>query len=273
MTAFDLRAAAGRVLERVRETGPLVHHLTNFVVMNDTANVTLLVGASPVMAHAPAEIDELVSQAGAVVLNIGTLDDAWLGAMRQAGRRAAALGVPVILDPVGAGATELRTRASRTLIDEVRPDVVRGNAGEIGSLAGRGGAVRGVDSLAAPPDAAAVAREAARSWGAVVALTGPCDFVSDGERSVVCENGHPWLARVTGTGCMATAVVAAFRAVEADGVLAAAAALACLGLAAERAAERSEGPGSFRVRLFDELHDMSAARLTDGARLAPTEPR
>jgi len=262
----DLATGAARALERLRATAPLVHHVTNLVVMSDTANVTLLVGASPVMAHAAAELDEIVAQARAVVLNLGTLDDTWIAAMRQAGGRARELGVPVVLDPVGAGASELRTRTSRALIHEIRPAVVRGNAGEIGTLAGGGGAVRGVDSLAAPEDASSVVREAARSWGAVVALTGPRDFVSDGERVVIVDNGHPWLARVTGTGCMAASLVAAFRAVEADGVVATAAALACLGLAAERAAERAEGPGSFRVRLFDELHDMTPERLAAGAR-------
>ena len=266
MTPADLTAGGARALERLRAEAPLVHHLTNLVVMSDTANVTLLVGASPVMAHAPAELYEIVAQARALVLNLGTLDDAWIAAARQAGARARALGVPVVLDPVGAGASELRTRTSRELIGEIRPAVVRGNAGEIGTLAGRGGAVRGVDSVAAPADAASVVREAARSWGAVVALTGPRDFVSDGARSVTVDNGHAWLGRVTGTGCMATSLVAAFRAVEPDGVVATAAALACLGLAAERAAARAEGPGSFRVRLFDELHAMTPERLASGAR-------
>jgi hydroxyethylthiazole kinase len=267
----DLAPAAGRVLERLRATCPLVHHVTNLVVMNDTANVTLLIGASPVMAHALPELDEIVSLARAVVLNLGTLDEAWIAAMRRAGLRAAALGVPVVLDPVGAGASELRTVTSAELIREARPAIVRGNAGEIAMLAGLPGAVRGVDSVDAPADAAQVVRQAARAWGAVVAQTGPRDFVSDGERVVTVDNGHPWLARVTGTGCMATALVAAFRAVEPDGLLAAAAALACLGIAAERAASGSAGPGSFRVRLFDELFAMTPERLADGARLSSVE--
>jgi hydroxyethylthiazole kinase len=264
----DLASAAARALDGLRATCPLVHHVTNLVVMNDTANVTLLVGASPVMAHAAAELDEIVSQARAVVLNLGTLDESWISAMRRAGAKAREIGVPVVLDPVGAGASELRTRTSAELIRDVRPAVVRANAGEIGALTGLGGAVRGVDSVAAPVDSPWVVRQAARAWGTVVAQTGPRDFVSDGERVVTVDNGHAWLGRVTGTGCMATSIVAAFRAVEPDGVVACAAALACFGLAAERAAARSDGPGSFRVRLFDELFDMTPARLADSARCA-----
>ncbi len=266
MTTDDLAARSARALDRLREVRPLVHHLTNLVVMSDTANVTLLIGASPVMAHAADEIDEMVAQAQAVVLNLGTLDDAWIAAMRQAGRRAHALDVPVVLDPVGAGATRLRTRTSLALIRDLRPAVVRGNAGEIGTLAGSGGSVRGVDGIAGPDHPEQVVRRAARDWGTVVVLTGPRDFVSDGERVVTVDNGHPWLAWITGSGCMVTALVAAFRAVEADGVVASAAALAAFGIAAERAATAADGPGTLRVKLFDELFHSSGERLAAAAR-------
>ena len=264
-SSYSARAAA--TLGRLRELRPLVHHVTNFVVMNDTANLTLLLGASPVMAHALEEVDEMVSLAGALVLNPGTLERDWIEAMLRAGLRARERGIPVILDPVGAGATVYRTRTSHMLIERVRPTIVRGNPGEIGALCGAGGAVRGVDSVAELPDAAAVARRAARDWGAIVAITGRSDVVSDGERTFAVDNGHVWLTALTGTGCMATAALAAFAAVEPDGVVASVAALAAYGLAAELAAERSGGPGSFKVALFDELHGMTPEALARGARI------
>lgn len=206
--------------------------------------------------------------ADAVVLNIGTLAPDWVDAMALAGRKAVERGIPVILDPVGAGATTLRTEAARRLLRETRPAVVRGNAGEIGSLSGAGGEVRGVDSLGEPEDPAKVAREAARGWDCVVAITGKLDWVSDGGRLIGLENGHAWLTALTGTGCMATAVIGAFAAVEADRLVAAAAALACYGLAAEIAAEGASGPGSFKSELFDALFNLTPERLSEGLRVA-----
>jgi len=267
MDERELKTRAAEALDKLQKTRPLVHHVTNFVVMNDTANVTLHVGASPVMAHAREEVEEMASMADAVVLNIGTLAPDWVDAMALAGRKAVERGIPVILDPVGAGATTLRTEAARRLLRETRPAVVRGNAGEIGSLSGAGGEVRGVDSLGEPEDPAKVAREAARGWDCVVAITGKLDWVSDGGRLIGLENGHAWLTALTGTGCMATAVIGAFAAVEADRLVAAAAALACYGLAAEIAAERASGPGSFKSELFDALFNLTPERLSEGLRV------
>ena len=263
----ELRQRAARALAAIRTQRPLVHHITNFVVMNDTANVTLQVGALPVMAHAREEVGEMVAMAGALVLNIGTLTPDWVEAMLEAGRRANASEIPVVLDPVGAGATTLRTQSARRLLSELRVRVVRGNAGEIGALYGTGGIVKGVESLGGVDDPVGLARQAARAWGTVVAITGKRDIVTDGSRVLGVDNGHAYLTTLTGTGCMSTTMVAAFAAVEPDGVMAAAAALACFGLAAEWAAEEARGPGSFKVALLDALHRLGPEDLEQGARI------
>ena len=263
----ELGRRAARALEAIRAQRPLVHHITNFVVMNDTANVTLQVGALPVMAHAREEVGEMVAMAGALVLNIGTLTPDWVESMLAAGRRANELGVPVVLDPVGAGATALRTESARRLLATLRVRVVRGNAGEIGALYGTGGVVKGVESMGGVEDPLRLAQEAARAWGTVVAITGKRDIVADGRRALGVDNGHPYLTTLTGTGCMSTTMVAAFAAVEPDGLVAAAAGLACFGLAAERAAEQARGPGSFKAALLDALYHLQPADLEQGARI------
>lgn len=268
MEEREIRTRAAEALDRLQRTRPLVHHVTNFVVMNDTANVTLHVGASPVMAHAREEVEEMASVADAVVLNLGTLEPDWIEAMVLAGRKATERGIPVVLDPVGAGATSFRTRASQRLLEETRPAVVRGNPGEIGTLAGAGGDVKGVDSLGGPENLAEVAQEAAARWGCVVAITGKRDRVADAERLLAVDNGHVWLTTLTGTGCMVTAITGAFAAVEPDRLVATVAALACFGVAAESAAERAAGPGSFKSELFDALFNLTPERLAENLRLA-----
>ncbi len=267
MQADELRTRAGAALALIRERRPLVHQITNFVVMNDTANVTLHVGASPVMAHACEEVADMVALAGALVLNPGTLEPDWVEAMLIAGRRAGELGIPIVLDPVGAGATPFRTESNLRFIAELDLTVVRGNAGEIGALSGAGGEVVGVDSVAGVDDPAAVAAAAARTWGCTVAITGERDYVSDGERRVAVDNGHRWLTTLTGTGCSATTVIGAFAAVEDDPLAAAVAGLACFGLAAEKAAGEAAGPASFKVNLYDTLYNLTPAELEAGAKI------
>ncbi|NLG83205.1 MAG: hydroxyethylthiazole kinase [Firmicutes bacterium] len=259
-----------RIVARVRAERPLIHHITNMVVMNDTANLTLHLGASPVMAHAREEVAEMVGLAGALVLNIGTLTPSLVEAMLLAGRRANELGIPVILDPVGAGATGLRTESARKLMAELKIAVLRGNAAEVSVLAGCGGRVKGVDAAGGEADPVFVACRLAKERGMVVAITGPRDVVSDGERVLLVENGHPLLGSITGTGCMATTAVAVFAAVERDYLVAAAAALAYFGIAGERAAERTSGPGSFKVALLDEVANLTPAILAARARI--TQP-
>jgi hydroxyethylthiazole kinase len=259
----------GDTLRRLREQRPLVHQITNYVVMNETANATLAIGALPVMAHAPEEVEEMVGLAGAVVLNIGTLSSSWIDAMLLAGRAANATGVPVVLDPVGAGATRYRTDTAKRILDEVDVAVLRGNTGEIATLAGVEAEVRGVESIGAAGTAAEVAREAASTLGVVASVTGSVDHVSDGARVVAVVNGHPLLASITGTGCMSTAITGAFLAVHAEEPLEAAAeALAAFGVAGENAAPGAKGPGSFHVNLYDALAALDPSQLDERARFA-----
>jgi len=262
----DFGTIAADILSRVRKESPLVHHITNYVVMNDTANLTLALGALPVMAHAREEVVEMVGAAGALVLNPGTLSPPWVEAMIMAGRRANELGIPVVYDPVGVGATTYRSETGERFLAELRLSVVRGNSGEVGALAGAGGVVRGVESVEAVADPAAVARSLAARTGAAVAITGARDFISDGRRVLGVDNGHAMMKSVTGTGCMATAMVGAFCAVERDFLVAAAAALVCYGIAGELAAANSAGPGSFRVALLDALYALDTATIAGRAR-------
>lgn len=267
---IDPNASAAAALEAVRERRVLVHSITNYVVMNWTANVLLAAGAAPVMAHAREEVEEMAALAAAVVLNIGTLSAPWVAAMEAAGAAAARSGRPVILDPVGAGATSYRTQTARRLARDLAITVIRGNASEILSVAGLDAATRGVDAANDPGEAARVAAQLARRLGTTVAVTGAVDLVTDGARTLEVHAGHPLLARVTGTGCAATALVAAFSAVEQDPVLAAAGALAAFGMAAERAAERAPGPGSFQIALLDALSQLAPGDLAAADRLRST---
>jgi hydroxyethylthiazole kinase len=265
MSKINFRAAED--LARVRAEKPLIHHITNLVVMNDTANVTLHVGALPVMAYAAEEVAEMVSKAGALLLNAGTLTPAGVESMLIAGRKANELRIPIVLDPVGAGATALRTQTNMHLLDELQIAIVRGNAGEIGVLSGAGGVVKGVESVEGVADPVAVAQCMARERRTVIAISGKRDVISDGQRVLGVDNGHQWLTTITGTGCMATTVIAAFAAVEDDYLAAAAGGLACFGLAAELAAEKANGPASFKVALFDQLYNLTSQQLAEGARI------
>ncbi|MFP4200168.1 MAG: hydroxyethylthiazole kinase [Clostridia bacterium] len=255
------------ILQTVRRETPLVHHITNLVVTNFTANATLAMGASPVMSHSIDEVQEMVSAARALVLNIGTLDARQIEAMIAAGREANRLGVPVVLDPVGVGATELRTRSVIEIMSEVEVDILRGNTSEIAIVGGTDSAIRGVDAVGESADVARLARGVAAEMGCVVAATGPEDAVSDGRRTYRIQNGHPLMGAVTGTGCVATSVVAACDAVADDPVRAAVAGLSYLGCAAERASVSAEGPGSFAVHLLDELYGTTCEDYRAAARI------
>ncbi|HVM69492.1 MAG TPA: hydroxyethylthiazole kinase [Gaiellaceae bacterium] len=252
----------GTTLASLRANKPLVHNLTNYVVMNETANAILALGALPVMAHAREEVEEMVGLAGALVLNIGTLDAPWVESMLLAGRAAGERGVPIVLDPVGAGATRYRTETAKRLLDELDVTVLRGNAGEVATLVGVEAEVRGVESIDAGADAAELAREAARALGVVASVTGAVDHVSDGERVAAVANGHPLLASVTGTGCMSTAITGCFVAAREGAWEAATEALVAFGVAGEDAAAAARGPGSFHAGLYDALAALSADDLT-----------
>jgi hydroxyethylthiazole kinase len=258
---------ACEALAKIRRKHPLVHNITNYVVMNFTANVLLALGASPVMAHAIEEVEEMVGLANALVINIGTLSSSWVDSMLAAARAAGKRSIPIVLDPVGAGATRFRTETARRLADEAPVSVVRGNASEIMALAGSRTATRGVDSLQSTEDARLAAADIALQFQTVVAVTGVEDFVTDGRRSVGLANGHPMMARITGTGCAASAVTGAFCAVEQDSFIAAAAALICFGIAGELAAASNPGPGSFHYLLLDALAAVDAKSFRKIARV------
>jgi hydroxyethylthiazole kinase len=268
VSTTEITLSTGADLAAIRERKPLVHQITNYVVMNETANATLALGALPVMAHAREEVEEMAAVAGALVLNIGTLSPPWVEAMLAAGRAANAAGVPVVLDPVGAGATSYRTESARRILDEVDVSVVRGNAAEVATLAGREAEIRGVESISAGDSAGELARAAARELGTVAAVTGAVDHVSDGEQTLAVANGDPLLATITGSGCMATAITGCFLSVRPDAPLAAAAeALVAFGVAGEDAAAEAGGPGSFHVALYDALHALDPGPLDERARV------
>jgi hydroxyethylthiazole kinase len=261
-----MSVSPGASLRRLRESKPLVHQITNYVVMNETANATLALGALPVMAHARAEVEEMVGHASALVLNIGTLSEHWVEAMLAAGRTASARRIPIVVDPVGAGATRYRTEAAQRLLRELDVTVLRGNPGEVATLVGAEAEVRGVESISGGGDPAELARAAAQRLGVVASVTGPIDFVSDGERVLAIANGHELLAAVSGTGCMSTAITGCFLAVKADEPLAAAAeALAAFGVAAEDAATDARGPGTFHAALYDALAALEPGTLDERA--------
>jgi len=251
----------------IRAKRPLIHHITNTVTVNDCANVTLSIGAAPVMAEAPEEVREMVSMADALVLNIGTLSHQQVTSMLNAGYAANARGIPVILDPVGAGATKMRTESARLLLDKIKIAVLKGNIGEIGVLAGVEGKVRGVDSWGLNGDPIKIGQEYARQTGVTVALSGAADIVTDRNRVVLVENGHPMMGRLTGTGCMAASLVGAFAAVCSDHVTSSVAAFAAFGIAGERAAQKALGPYSFRTALMDEIAALQPEDLRQNARV------
>jgi hydroxyethylthiazole kinase len=255
------------LIARVRERRPLVHHITNYVTVNDCANITICAGGAPVMADAPEEAAEMASVASSLVLNIGTLNTAQIESMILAGRMANERGIPVILDPVGAGATRYRTDTVKRLIDEINITVLKGNAGEIGIIAGVRASVRGVDSEGMCGDPLRTAGTLATALGLTVAVSGATDIVTDGKRALLIENGHSLMGCISGTGCMAASVTGTFCAESEDPVMASAAALAAFGLAGEKAAVGARGPLSFKLALFDELANLTPQDLAAGARI------
>jgi len=255
-------------LESIRQKRPLVHNITNFVVMNETANAILCIGALPIMSHAAQEVEEMVGIASALVLNIGTLQPDWVDAMELAGKRANQMGIPVVLDPVGAGATRLRTDSAKRLLERVRISIVRGNAGEVAALAGIASEVRGVESMGASQSPEQIAQRFASAFGSVAAVTGPVDVVSDGSRTARISNGDAMLGKVVGTGCMSTVVVGSFAGVQQDPFTAAVGGLAAFGIAGEIAAGISgEKPGTFHTELYNALAAIGAEDIRTRARI------
>ena len=254
----DVLSAA---IAAVRTKSPLVHSITNYVVMNNSANALLSIGASPVMAHWKDEMEEMTAIAGALVINIGTLDTEWIEGMKAAGLAASRRGTPIVLDPVGAGATSQRTNAAWKIINLCHPTIIRGNGSEIMALVDADVKSKGVDSSASSDDALSAAKKLAADTGAVVVISGETDYITNGNDVYTVEGGDPIMTSVTGLGCTATALTGAFAAVEPDPMVAATAAMAVMSLAGERAAINARGTGSMQMHFLDELYNLTPETL------------
>lgn len=248
-------------LEAVRKVSPLVHNITNLVVMNNTANALLALGASPVMAHSKNEVADMAKIASALVLNMGTLTHEWVEAMLIAGQTAREHGVPIVFDPVGVGATPYRSVAAKQIIETCKPDIIRGNASEIIALRNDNITTKGVDSTASSESASQTAIELAQATNSVVVVSGETDYITDGNNTCLIKNGDPMMESVTGMGCTCTAVVAAFAAINKDFAEAATHAMAVVGIAGERAVAYSRGPGSLQMNFLDELYGLNEQKI------------
>ncbi len=264
------------MLENVRGKTPLVHNITNYVTVNDCANILLACGGSPIMSDDIEEVEEITAICGGLNINIGTLNGRTIASMLAAGRKSNQCGHPVVLDPVGAGASRLRTETAYKLLDEVKFAAIRGNISEIKTLALGGGTTKGVDADAVDTvtdetldHAVAFAKKFSKKTGAVIAMTGAIDIVADGQKAYVIRNGHPMMSRITGTGCMLSAVTAAYLAANPEHPLEAATAAVCaMGLCGQRAYERlggRDGNATYRNYIIDEMFHLSGGELEAGA--------
>ncbi len=253
--------------EKVRKENPLVHNITNYVTVNDCANAVLAVGGSPIMADDEKEAADITAISSALVLNIGTLNQRTIPSMILSGKKANELGIPVVFDPVGAGASAFRNETAKKILQEVKISVIRGNLSELSFLAGLGSSTKGVDSSAEDEEkeAAAVAEKASKIYQCTVCITGKMDVVTDGTRIAYGKNGNSMMAKVTGTGCMATAVTGAFCSVTDNCYDAALAAITVMGIAGERAYEEAgnRGTGSFHIELINALSTMSRMQIEE----------
>lgn len=254
-------------LRMLREKTPLVHNITNFVVMNFTANALLAIGASPVMAHAVEEVEDMVSIAGALVINIGTLSSLWVEGMKLAMKKASELGKPIILDPVGAGATAYRNRALSELLSIASPTIIRGNASEIMTLAGSNIQTKGVDSTEDSLNSLGAAVALSEKYGCTVSVSGATDIIVSGSQIAYVDNGVPLMTRITGMGCSASAIAGAFAAIQSDPFQAAVSAAVTMGVCGEMAYHKSRSPGSFQILFLDALSEITLQRLMESARI------
>ncbi len=262
-----------RDLALMREKSPLVHNITNYVAMNFSANALLALGASPVMAHAVEEMDDMVGIASALVINIGTLDAEWVRGMLAAGRAAHRMGKPIVLDPVGAGATPYRTETAWQIIRECHPTIIRGNASEIMALVNADIKSKGVDSSQSSDDAVESAKQLAGTTGAVVVISGATDYITDGSRVETIGNGSPLMTLVTAMGCTATSVVGAFAGVNPDAFEAALHGMAMMGVCGERAVAQKSSPGSLLTHFVDALYEITPEQLAEQVVATPGDHR
>jgi len=266
MAAYD-PLNTWEAVAKIRDCAPVIHNITNYVVMNTSANALLAIGASPVMAHAKEEVADMVDIASALVINIGTLSKSWVASMFKAAEHAVKRGIPIVLDPVGAGATHYRTNTVRELVAATRPTIIRGNASEILALCGDRAKTKGVDSTEASIDAVGAAQSLHDSLGSVICISGGTDYIVGDRQRFRVKNGHPMMTRVTGLGCTATALCGAFAAVTADPARAAAQAMSVMGIAGEMSAERAEGPGSLQMHFLDALYRLTQDDIVQRIRL------
>jgi len=257
------------ILKKVRTQKPLVHHITNWVTIYDCANIVKVFGASPVMAHAPEEVADMTALASGLVLNIGTLTKEIIASMKLAGKAANTKGIPVVLDVCGAGATPFRDKMCEELLESVKVDIIKGNSSEVARVAGESVQTKGVDAVDVEKSLIHVAGELAQRKNCTVVITGKEDIIADNRGNLYrVNNGHEMMAGIVGTGCMAASVVGTFSAVEADYARAAAAGLSCYEIAAELAAGKTSGAGSFKELLFDFVSGLKQDDLENRIRIA-----
>ena len=263
---MDIKTYIGNLLENVRERAPLVHHITNYVTVNDCANITLSIGASPVMADDINEVEAMTSIASSLVINIGTLNSRTVECMIKAGKKANEVGIPVILDPVGAGATPYRTKVAKTIMDNIELAVIRGNLSEIKTLYGINTKTKGVDSLYDTSikdeleKGKLLAKDFSKRVGSIIAITGAVDIVTDGKMIYTVENGHKIMSKITGTGCMCSSLIGSYLGTNEDNILAALSGVVSMGISGELAYEslkEGEGTGTFKVKLMDNIYNLS----------------
>ncbi|WP_320175658.1 hydroxyethylthiazole kinase [Maridesulfovibrio sp.] len=258
MTILD---RAWNVVERIRSKAPLVHSITNYVVMNNTANALLAIGASPIMAHAQEEMQEMVDISNSLVLNIGTLSQPWISSMLIAGKTAKAASKPVVFDPVGVGASSFRTQACTEILQEVAPTIIRGNPSEIIAMAGADGQTKGVDSMHETQTAEEAAKYLAEHFDCVVAVSGELDMIVSTTETVWLRGGSPLMPKVTGMGCTATAICGACAAVADSAFDAGVAGMVIMNSAGGMAAAKADGPGSFQMYFLDALYSLDKEAL------------
>ena len=255
------------ILNEIRNNSPLVHNITNYVVMNNTANALLSVGASPVMAHSLDEVEDIISISSSLVINMGTLSELWVDSMIKAGKKANELKKPIVFDPVGIGASSYRTEIAKEIIEKTSPCVIRGNASEIMVLAQLSSVTKGVDSTAKTVEALNGAIQLSKELNNTVVVSGETDYIVTRNKVSSVNNGREIMSKVTGMGCTATSVIGASIAVEDDVHEAAVFSMALMGVAGEIAESKSNGPGSFQISFLDTLSSVSSKIISDNARI------
>lgn len=255
-------------LNKIKENKPLIHHMTNQVVMNDSANITIGIGASPVMSHSKKEVEEMVSISSSLLLNIGTLDNNYMKSMLLAGKKATEMNKPIILDPVGAGATEYRTKSAKKILDNTNISIIKGNAGEISALHGLTGKVKGVESDVQNKEGIEeMAKELSKKYKATVTVTGKTDIVTNENKTKKIDNGVEMLGDITGSGCMLGSIIASFIAVNNNPFLASLEGLISYEISAETSSKNSDGPGDFRKNLLNEIFNLKIGNIKENIKI------